>query len=91
MPEPLELNDELQGRKILSVEPGTTPGWMVINLELKPEECEAQPGLRLFLTVFIGGRKGSDEDNNHSTSAIHYHWQTLLAGDATFPDGRGWR
>jgi hypothetical protein len=71
MPEPLELNEVLQGRKILSVEPGTTPGWMVINLELNPEERDAQPDLRLFLTVFIGGRNGSSEDNFYSTSALH--------------------
>jgi hypothetical protein len=32
MPEPLELNEVLQGRKVPSVEPGTTAGWMVINL-----------------------------------------------------------
>jgi hypothetical protein len=88
MPEPLELNDELQGRKILSVEPGTTPGWMVINLELKPEECEAQPGLRLFLTVFIGDRKGSDEDNNHSTAAIHYRRAGGLSTVYMVRDGR---
>ncbi len=72
MPEPLELNDELQGRKIQSVEPGTTPGWMVINLELKPEEHEAEPEMRLFLTVFIGGRKGPSEASYSSTSALHY-------------------
>jgi len=62
----------LQGRKILSVEAGTTPGWMLIDLELNPEEREAEPDLRLFLTVFIGGRNGSDEANHHSTSALHY-------------------
>jgi hypothetical protein len=72
MPEPVELNEVLQGRKILSVEPGATNGWMVINFELKPEEREAQPDLRLFLTVFIGGGKGSSEANYHSTSALHY-------------------
>jgi hypothetical protein len=71
MPEPLELNEVLQGRKILSVEPGTTAGWMVINLELKTEESQAHPDMRLFLTVFIGGRKGSSDDNYHSTCALH--------------------
>ena len=38
MSEPQELNEVLRGRKIQSVEPGATPGWMVINLELNPEE-----------------------------------------------------
>jgi hypothetical protein len=71
MPEPLELNEVLQGRKILSVEPGATAGWMVINLELKAAEREAHPDMRLFLTVFIGGRKGSSDDNDHSTCALH--------------------
>jgi hypothetical protein len=72
MPEPLELNEVLQGRKILSVEPGTTPGWMLLNLELKTEESETDPGMRMFLTVFVGGRKGSSDDNYHSRSALHY-------------------
>jgi hypothetical protein len=72
MPEPLELNEMLQGRKILGVEPGRTPGWMVLNLELKAEEREAQSDLRLFLTVFIGGRKGFSDANHFSTSALHY-------------------
>jgi hypothetical protein len=71
MAEPGELNEVLQGRKVLSVEPGTTPGWMIINLELESEEREAQADLRLFLTVFIGGRKGSDDDSYYSTCALH--------------------
>ena len=72
MPEPTEVNKILQGRTILSVEPGSTPGWMLINLELNPEEHEAEPGLRLFLTIFIGGRKGSEQDNDHCTAALHF-------------------
>jgi hypothetical protein len=72
MSEPLELNEVLQSRYILSVEPGTTAGWMVINLALTPEEQELHPGTRLFLTVFIGGRKASsNEDNHHWTCALH--------------------
>jgi hypothetical protein len=67
--EPLELNEILQGGTILSIEPGTTHGWMCINL--KPEERDAEAGMRLFLTVFIGGRKGSAEDEHHSTAALH--------------------
>jgi hypothetical protein len=72
MSEPLELNEVLPGRKILSVEPGTTPGWMVLNLGLSPEEREAQPDLRLFLAIFVGGRKGSAEAEHHSTCALHF-------------------
>lgn len=72
MSEPQELNEVLQGRKILGVEPGATPGWMIVNLELNAEEREARPEPRLFLTVFIGGRKGSPEANHHSTSALYY-------------------
>jgi hypothetical protein len=72
MSEPLELNKMLQGRTILSVEPGTTPGWMTINLDPSPHEREVHPDIRVFLTVFIGGRKGSSEDNHFSTCAVHY-------------------
>jgi hypothetical protein len=72
MPEPEELNEVLQGRKILSAEPGTTPGWMILNLEPRTEEREAHPGIRLFLTVFVGGRNGSSEDNYYSTCALHW-------------------
>ena len=72
MPEPQEVNEVLQGRRILTVEPGTTPGWMIINLELKPEERDAQPDMRVFLTVFIGGRKGSSDDDYQSTCALHF-------------------
>jgi hypothetical protein len=70
--EPIELHEVLQGRKIQSVEPGATPGWMLINLELNPEERNAEAGMRLFLTVFVGGRKGSAEAEHHSTAALHH-------------------
>ena len=70
--EPQELNEVLRGRKILSVEPGATPGLMIVNLELNAEEREAHPELRLFLTVFIGSRKGSSEANYHSTSTLDF-------------------
>jgi hypothetical protein len=88
MPEPTELNEVLQGRKILSVEPGTTPGWMLINLELKPEERAAEPDMRVFLTVFVGGRKGSEDDNYHSTSALHFKSATEGSGVHTIRDER---
>lgn len=44
---------------------------MVINFEPHefPETCEA--GDRVFLTVFVGGRKGSEQDNCSSTCALH--------------------
>jgi len=88
VPEPAELNEMLQGRKIRSVEPGSTPGWMILNLELKPEELDAQPDLRLFLTVFVGGRKGSSEANHSSTSALHYKGADGTSGVYVVRDGR---
>jgi len=88
MSEPLELNEVLKGRKILSVEPGATPGWMIVNLELNPEERDAQPDQRLFLTVFVGGRKGSSEDNYHSTSALHYKAADGISTADMIRDGR---
>jgi hypothetical protein len=71
MAEPTELNEILRSRRVLSVEPGRTPGWMVVNFELNPDEREAQPDMRLFLTVFVGGRKGSSDANHYSTCALH--------------------
>lgn len=71
MPEPIELNAVLQGKKILSVEPGTTPGWMIINFDPQEFTQACEPGDRIFLTVFVGGRKGSEDDNYSSTCALH--------------------
>ncbi len=88
MPEPFELNEMLQGRKILSVEPGTTAGWMIINVESNPEEREIQPDLRVFLTVFIGGRKGSSDANYYSTSALHYKHADGTGSAHMVRDGR---
>ncbi len=72
MSEPLELNEVLQGRKILGVEAGATPGWMLVNLEPTEKEREAHPGMRMFLTVFVGGRRASSPEDLHwSTCALH--------------------
>lgn len=65
MPEPLELNAVLQGRRITSIEPGDTNGWMLINLETTCDE------LRMFLTMWVGGRKGESEDNHSATCSLH--------------------
>jgi hypothetical protein len=63
------LNDALAGRKILSVEEGTTPGWMVIKLE---PPAEWPRNVRMYLTVFVGGRKQkSSEDGHYWTVALH--------------------
>jgi hypothetical protein len=69
--EPLELNEVLQGKKILSIELGTTPGWMLVNLGPQAfYNCEH--GERVFLTVFVGGRSGSSNDKDYYTCALHY-------------------
>ena len=60
------LNDLLGGRTILSVEPGTTYGWVVINLVPKSEE------LRVFLTIRVGEEPMTDEAHHSSEAAIHF-------------------
>lgn len=60
------LNDLLGGRTILSVEPGTTYGWVVINLVPKSEE------LRVFLTIRVGEEPMTDEALHSSDAAIHF-------------------
>jgi len=71
------LNEDLAGIKIISVEEGTTPGWMVLNLET-PNGY--QDGFTYYLTVWVGGRKEEDgESRHHWTSALH----------ATLSDGGG--
>ena len=71
MPEPQELNELLKDKKITSIEPGTTPGWMVINFEPEGIVAKHRPGDRVFLTVFVGGRKGSYDAEYFSTCALH--------------------
>jgi len=69
MPEPFEMNKPLQGRKISRVENGTTPGWMVIFFETEPLEDGTL--MEDYLTIFVGGRKGTNDDNYYSTCALH--------------------
>jgi|ERR1700728_3072378 len=59
------LNDILGGRTILSVEPGTTYGWVVINLVPKSEES------RVFLTIRVGEEPMTNEAHHSSEAAIH--------------------
>lgn len=69
MPEPFEMNELLQGRKITRVENGTTPGWMVIFFEMPSMEDGTE--IEEYLTIFVGGRKGTSDDNYYSTCALH--------------------
>jgi hypothetical protein len=59
------LNALLGGRTILSVEPGTTYGWVVINLVPKSDES------RIFLTIQVGEEPMTDEAHHSSEAAIH--------------------
>jgi hypothetical protein len=60
--EAAELNEVLRGKVIESIEEGTTPGWIVINLgSLETQQRQDSPGdvapPRLMLTAYVGGRK----------------------------------
>jgi hypothetical protein len=64
-----QLHKILAGRKILSVENGNTPGWLVINFEPSEELLQNNPGksLREFLTVQLLG----EGDPHYSSCALH--------------------
>ena len=49
------LYEVLQGKRIVSAELGSTPGWVVHNFD--PREFGAAEDTRVYLTVFVGGRK----------------------------------
>jgi hypothetical protein len=64
-----DLNETLAGRKLLSVEEGSTPGWMVFNFEPPPDWPE---GVKMYFTIWVGGRKQQGhEDHHHWTAAFH--------------------
>src|ERR1700757_3266675 len=88
MPETQELNEVLKDKKILSIEPGTTPGWMVINLEPQGIIAKYEPGDRVFLTVFVGGRKGASDDVYTSTCALHLKGEDRHGTAYMVRDGR---
>ncbi len=55
--EPKDMHELLAGRTITSVEEGTTPGWMVLNVDVPQEISDME---RMFLTIYVGGRNGGD-------------------------------
>jgi hypothetical protein len=65
------LHEVLRDKKILSIEAGRMPGWMMINFEPQAIVAEYEPGDSVFLSVFVGGRNGSDEDEYFSTCALY--------------------
>jgi|ERR1035437_4263811 hypothetical protein len=70
------FNNHVQGMTIVSVEPGRTPGWVVINFE-------TQNNLRNFLTLWVGstpprpivdwpaGSSEAEEEKNYWEIAMH--------------------
>jgi hypothetical protein len=80
------LNDVLAGKKIVSVEEGTTPGWMVFNFE-PPENFPE--GARMYLTIWVGGRKQQSYENNHHwTAAMHAMGKDGIGSAGPVRDGR---
>jgi hypothetical protein len=71
----LELNEMLQGKAISRIEPGTTPGWVVIffeNNDPRLTDDEGKP-VELFMTIFMGGSKFDHEESlYHSNCALHF-------------------
>jgi hypothetical protein len=70
----LELNETLQGKTISRIEPGTTPGWIVVFFENNDPSLiddEGKP-VELFMTIFVGGSKFDHEESlYHSNCALH--------------------
>ena len=70
----LELHEVLQGKAISRIEPGTTPGWIVLFLENNDPSLTDDEGkpVELFMTIFVGGSKFDDEESlYHSNCALH--------------------
>jgi hypothetical protein len=66
------LNYFLQNRTITSVEPGHTPGWVVINFEDVP----ANKSVRQFMTLWVGTKPlpvPDVEQEHYWEMAIHGH------------------
>jgi hypothetical protein len=85
MPEPFEMNKLLQGRKVIRVENGTTPGWMVIFFESDPDPLTGNK-TEMFLTIYVGGRKGGPDANHYSTCALHKGNSVLMVRDGRDPE-----
>jgi hypothetical protein len=70
----LELNEMLQRKTISHIEPGTTPGWVLIFFENNDPSLiddEGKP-VELFMTIFVGGSKFDHEESlYHSNCALH--------------------
>ena len=92
------MNEALKGKTIVSVEEGTTPGWVVLNFD--PIEFNAVEGTRVYMTIFVGGRKEqTSEDSVHWLCALHVQeperWgiaDPIRDGrDPRMPMGKAWR
>ena len=60
-----DLNEAIAGKTVHSVEPGHTPGWLVINLT-PSVDC------RCFLTVWCGGTRERLDPEHDWDIALHY-------------------
>jgi hypothetical protein len=71
----LKLNEMLQQKTISHIEPGTTPGWVVLffeNHDPSLVDDEGKP-VELFMTIFVGGSKFDHEESlYHSNCALHF-------------------
>jgi hypothetical protein len=81
------MNEALRSKTIVSVDEGTTPGWVVVNFD--PKEFGVAEGTRVYLTIFVGGRKEqTSEDHLYWLCALH---ETNMYGcgiSETIRDGR---
>jgi hypothetical protein len=66
------LNEILADKTVLSVERGSSPGWLVINLTPPSADC------RCFLTVWCGGIREHLEPEHDWDIALHHR---QLSGD----------
>ncbi len=65
------LNYFLQNKTITSVEPGNTPGWILINFE----DATGDKSVRQFMTLWIGKEPFYPDDPHCWEMAIHQHMQ----------------
>ena len=71
----LELNSILQLKTISRIEPGTTPGWVVLFFENNDPSLTDNEGkpVELYLTIFVGGFKFDHEEWLHySNCTLHF-------------------
>ena len=75
-----DLNEVLAGKRIISIQEGSTPGWLLINFDVSEVQMydhdnkpvATEPGTRVFVTVYVGGRLETDSESvHHSTCALH--------------------